>query len=61
MKINLSKLEEKLRSTDKLKHKDNIQSNRDHLRSLKNKTSIKWKDYVTRYMIDILNSKRKNY
>ena len=57
MEKNLSNMEVKLNSGDKLKHKDNIQSNRDHLNSLKNKTSSEWRDYATQCMVEILSQK----
>ena len=39
METNLSNMEANLDGADKLKHMDDIQSNRDHLNSLKNKSS----------------------
>ena len=39
METNLSSMEANLNGADKLKHKDDIQSNRDHLSSLKNKSN----------------------
>ena len=38
-------------------NKDDIQSNRDHLNSLKNKTSSEWREYATQCMIEIMNNK----
>ena len=38
MENNLSSMEKNLSGADKLIHKDDIQSNRDHLNSLKNKS-----------------------
>ena len=57
METNLTKMESNLDGADKLKHKDDIQSNRDHLNSLKNKTSSEWRDYATQCMVEILNQK----
>ena len=57
METNLSTMEANLNGADKLKHKDDIQSNRDHLNSLKNKTSSEWRDYATQCMVEILNQK----
>ena len=54
---NLSNMEANLNGADKLKHKDDIQSNRDHLNSLKNKTSSEWRDYATQCMVEILSQK----
>ena len=57
MENNLSNMEAKLSEADKLKHKDDIKSNRDHLDSLKNKNSTEWREYATQCMIEILSQK----
>ena len=57
METNLCEMEKNLNGADKLKHKDDIQSNRDHLNSLKNKNSSEWRQYATQCMIEILNNK----
>ena len=59
METNLSSIEKNLDGADKLKHKDDIKSNRDHLNSLKNKSSQEWRDYATQCMVEILNNKDK--
>jgi hypothetical protein len=50
-------MEKNLNGADKLKYKDDIQSNRDHLNSLKNKNSSEWREYATQCMIEIINQK----
>ena len=57
METNLSNMEKNLNGADKLKYKDDIQSNRDHLNSLKNKNSSEWREYATRCMIEIMSHK----
>ena len=57
MEGNLTKLEANLEEKDKIKHKDDIQSNRDHLNSLKGKNSSEWKEYATKCMIEIMDNK----
>ena len=57
METNLSSMEANLNGADKLKHKDDIQGNRDHLSSLKNKSSLEWREYATQCMIEIMNQK----
>ena len=57
METNLSSMEENLNGADKLKHKDDIQSNRVHLDSLKSKSSAEWREYATQCMIEIMNHK----
>ena len=59
METNLVSMESNLNGADKLKHQDDIQSNRDHLNSLKNKSSQEWRDYATQCMVEILNNKDK--
>ena len=54
METNLSSMEENLNGADKLKHKDDIQSNRDHLNSLKSKSSSEWREYATQCMVEIM-------
>jgi len=57
METNLSNMEANLDEKDKIKHKDDIQSNRDHLNSLKSKNSSEWRDYATQCMVEIMNNK----
>ena len=57
METNLANMEKNLDGADKLKHKDDIQSNRNHLNSLKNKSSSEWREYATQCMVEILDSK----
>ncbi len=57
METNLSNMEANLDEKDRIKHKEDIQNNRDHLNGLKGKTSAEWKDYATKCMIEIMDSK----
>ncbi len=57
METNLSSMEANLNGADKLKHQDDIKSNRDHLNSLKTKSSSEWRAYATQCMIEIMNHK----
>ena len=57
METNLKSMEANLNGADKLKHKDDIQSNRDHLDNLKSKSSAEWREYATQCMIEIMNQK----
>ena len=54
MESNLSNMEANLDGANKLKHKDDIQSNRDHLDSLKTKSSSAWRYYAAQCMVEIL-------
>ena len=60
MESNLTKMEANLEKKDKIKHKDNIQNNRDHLNSMKGKNSSEWREYATKCMIEIMENKTKS-
>ena len=57
MENNLTNLESNLNEQDKLKHKKDIQNNRDHLNGLKGKNSSEWREYATKCMIEIIENK----
>ena len=57
METSLANMEANLEEKDKIKHKENIQNNRDHLNSLKGKNSAEWKEYVTKCMVEIMDHK----
>jgi len=59
MEINLDNMEANLVEADKLKHNDDIKKNRDHLNSLKKKTSSEWREYATKCMVEIMENKIK--
>ena len=60
MEVNLDKIEKKLEEPDRIKHKDNIDSNKKHLNELKDKTASEWREYATQCMIEILDHKSKS-
>ena len=57
MEKNLENMEANLGTQDKLKYKIDIQNNKDHLNSLKDKNSSEWREYATKCMIEIMNNK----
>ena len=57
METNLNNLESNLNEKDKIKHKKDIQNNRDHLNGLKGKNSSEWREYATKCMIEIIENK----
>ena len=59
METNLTNIEKKLEIVDKVKHQENIDSNKQHLNSLKGKTASEWREYATKCMIEILDNKIK--
>ena len=59
MEMNLKNMESNLDEKDKLKHKEDIQNNRNHLNSLKDKSSSEWREYATKCIIEIMDNKTK--
>ena len=57
METNLTKMESNLDEQGKIKHKNDIKNNRDHLDSLKGKSSTEWREYATKCMIEIMDNK----
>ena len=57
MEMNLNNMEANLIDEDKLKHRKDIQNNRNHLNSLKDKNSSEWREYATKCMIEIMDNK----
>ena len=59
METNLSNMESNLdeKDKDKVKHKEDIQNNRNHLNSLKGKNSSEWREYATKCMVEIMDNK----
>ena len=60
METNLSNLESNLEEGDKVKHKKNINNNRQHLNGLKGKNAVEWRNYATQCMVEILDNKSKS-
>ena len=57
MELNLNNMEKNLDEKDKIKHKDDIQNNRNHLNNLKGKDSSEWREYATKCMVEIMDNK----
>ncbi len=57
METNLKNMEKNLDEKDKKKYSEDIQSNRNHLNSLKGKNSSEWREYATKCMIEIMDNK----
>ena len=57
METNLKNMEENLDEKDKIKHKEDIQNNRNHLDNLKGKSSAEWREYATKCMVEIMDNK----
>ena len=57
MENNLKNMEASLDEKGKMKHKQDIQNNRNHLNGLKDKNSAEWREYATKCMIEIMENK----
>ncbi len=57
MEMSLEKMEFNLNESDRIKHKKDIQNNRNHLDTLKGKNSSEWREYATKCMIEIMDNK----
>ena len=57
METNLTNMEANLDAKDKIKYREDIQNNRNHLNSLKGKNSSEWREYATKCMIEIMENK----
>ena len=60
METNLENMEKNLEKADKIKNQENIDSNKQHLNSLKGKSASEWRKYATQCMIEILDHKTKS-
>ncbi len=60
METNLTSIEKKLEEKDKTKYQENIESNKQHLNSLKGKGAKAWREYATQCMVEILDHKSKS-
>ena len=60
MENNLTNMETNLDEADKIKHKENIENNKNHLNSLKGKNAEEWREYATQCMVEILDNKSKS-
>ena len=59
METNLINLEKNLEEKDKIKHKEDIQNNRNHLNSLKDMSPSEWREYATKCMVEIMDNKNQ--
>ena len=59
MLTNLTKMNENLEVSDKIKYEKDIEKNKEHLINLKNKTSDEWREYATMCMLEITENKNK--
>ena len=60
METNLLNMKKNLEKIDRIKHQKNIENNKEHLNSLKDKSASEWREYATLCMIEILDHKTKS-
>ena len=60
MENNLTNIEANLDGADQIKHKENIENNKNHLNRLKGKNAEEWREYATQCMVEILDNKSKS-
>ena len=60
MEKTIDSIETNLPETDKIKHKNDIKINKELLNNLKNKNSSEWRDYATKFMVEIMENKNEN-
>ena len=60
MQNNLTNMEKKLKEADKIKYKEDIKKNKEHLKRLKDKTSAEWREYATQCMTEIIENKKNS-
>jgi hypothetical protein len=58
METNLTNMENNLEEADKIKYKQDIDSNKKHLNNLKNKIAREWREYATQCMVEIIDNKK---
>ena len=58
MEKNLENMDFNLDESSKIKHREDIESNKKHLNSLKNITAEEWRSYATKSMVEILDNKK---
>ena len=58
MEINLTNMEKNLEEPEKIKHKKDIDNNKQHLNDLKGKSASQWREYATQCMVEILDNKK---
>ena len=58
MENNILSMEEDLDESDKIKHAEDIENNKQYLESLKNKSASEWREFATQCMVEIVDNKK---
>ena len=58
MENNILSMEKDLEESDKIKHAEDIENNKQYLESLKNKSASEWRVFATQCMVEIVDNKK---
>ncbi|MDB3955158.1 hypothetical protein N9423_03590 [Alphaproteobacteria bacterium] len=58
MENNILSMEKDLEESDKIKHAEDIENNKQYLESLKNKSASEWREFATQCMVEIVDNKK---
>ena len=58
MENNILSMEKDLDKSDKIKHAEDIDNNKQYLESLKNKSASEWREFATQCMVEIVDNKK---
>ena len=58
MENNILSMEKDLDESDKIKHAEDIENNKQYLESLKNKSASEWRKFATQCMVEIVDNKK---
>ena len=58
MENNILSMEKDLDESDKIKHAEDIEHNKQYLESLKKKSASEWREFATQCMVEIVDNKK---
>lgn len=58
MENNILSMEKDLDESDKIKHAEDIENNKQYLESLKKKSAFEWREFATQCMVEIVDNKK---
>lgn len=58
MENNILSMEIDLDESDKIKHAEDIENNKQYLENLKNKSASEWREFATQCMVEIVDNKK---
>ena len=58
MENNILSMEKDLDESDKIKHAEDIENNKQYLENLKNKSASEWREFATQCMVEIVDNRK---